>query len=146
MSYKEMEKYYNDFIQTLQKRKESTLIDYRVSKKIQKVAGLSFLIGTFLITFFMLILSCLYSDNIISWKGIVIYALIAFAGWSILTLLTYVLVERTNNLAKRIKDLDYKIENVEFTLQSNKKFNSIKFASENNWFLDSMDAINKFKG
>ena len=145
MSYKEMERYYNDFIQTLQKRKESTLIDYRVSKKIQKVAGLSFLICTFLVTFFMLILSCLYSDNIISWKGIVIYALIAFVCWSILTLLTYVLVEHTNNLAKRIKDLDYKIENVEFTLQSNKKFNSIKFASENNWFLDSMDDITKFK-
>ena len=145
MSYKETEKYYNDFIKTLKRRRESTIIDYKVSQKIQKIAGLSFLFGTFLVILFMLILSCLYSDNTISWKGIVIYALIAFVGWSILTLLTYILVERTHNLAKRIKDLNYKIKHTEFLVHTNKKFNSIKFASENNWFLDSMDEINKFK-
>lgn len=145
MSYKETEKYYNDFIKTLKRRRESTIVDYRVSQKIQKIAGFSFLFGTFLVILFMLILSCLYSDDIITWKGVVIYALISFVGWTVLTYLLYIIVEHTNNLAKRIKDLNYKIKHTEFLVHTNKKFNSIKFASENNWFLDSIDAINKFK-
>lgn len=144
-TYKQAKGYYDNFIMILKKRRKEKIDELRKLSKIKYCLEFSYIIAATFFTISAIIFSSVSDDAKIR-VSVVVAFIFTFVALIVLCMfLLYTVIKNIDITKSRIEDLDYKIENTEFVIQSNRKFETIEFASKNNWFLDSLEEINKLE-
>lgn len=142
-TYRHAKEYYDNFISILNKRKIQKIEELKRLLKIKYCLELSYIIAATMFTMGAIIFSCFTDETKLRTSAIVMFMFVfIFIIVSCICLL-YLIIRNIDITKERINDLDYKIENTELIIHSNEKFDTIEFASKNNWFLESLEEINK---
>lgn len=142
-TYRHAKEYYDNFISILKKRKAQKIEELRRLSKIKYCLELSYIVAATMFTMGAIIFSCFTDETKLRTSAIVMFMFVFIAIILGCMYLLYLIIRNIDITKERIRDLDYKIENTELIVHTNAKFDTIEFASKNNWFLDSLEEINK---